>query len=339
MTPRERVYAALDHRPTDIVPYQVNLTVPAREALAEFYGDPGFEAGIGNHLASASVIRIEYGVTDEKGYYTDEFGVTWDRRADRDIGMPHPALDAGSLSSFGMPDPAAPGRFDGLVRLRAEEPDRFLLMAVDFSLFERCWTLAGMDTFLMAMVADKPFAEALLDRVLEFNLEVIRLGLAACPEVDAVIFGDDFGAQTGVMMGPALWREMLAPRLAKQYAAVREGGKKVFIHSCGKVDELFDDLVEMGLDCFNPFQPEVMDVFELKERFAGRLAFYGGISTQQLLPYGSPEEVEEKVAELLTRLGAAGGYIAAPAHAVPGDAPPENLHAMIEVLKGQEGRG
>jgi len=174
--------------------------------------------------------------------------------------------------------------------------------------------------------------------VLEFNLEVIRLGLQACPDLDGVIFGDDFGTQTGVMMGPALWREMLAPRLARQYAAVRERGRKVFIHSCGKVDELFEDLVDMGLDCFNPFQPEVMDVFELKKRFAGRLAFYGGISTQQLLPYGTPEEVREKVAELLERLGREGGYIAAPAHAVPGDAPAENLHAMIEVLKEQTPR-
>ena len=339
MTPRQRVAAALEHRATDFVPYQVNLTVPARERLAAFYGDPGFEAGIGNHLAGVSVIRIEYGVRDAEGFYTDEFGVRWDRRADRDIGMPRPVLDAGSLSSFEMPDPAAPGRFEGLVRARAEAPDRFLLMAVDFSLFERSWTLAGMEEFLVAMAADKPFAGRLLDRVLEFNLEVIRLGLEACPDLDGVIFGDDFGTQTGVMMGPALWRQMLAPRLARQYAAVAGRGKKVFIHSCGKVDELFDDLVEMGLDCFNPFQPEVMDVFTLKKRFAGRLAFYGGISTQQLLPYGSPQEVREKVAELLEKLGAAGGYIAAPAHAVPGDAPAENLNAMIEVLRGQGGRG
>ncbi len=338
MTPRERVQAALGHRPADIVPYNVNLTVPARAKLAEFYGDPDFVAGIGNHLASAPVIRIEYGVTDEEGCYTDEFGVRWDRRVDPDIGMPHPVLKGNSLASLKLPDPAAPGRFEGLLRLRAEEPDRFLLMAVDFSLFERCWTLAGMDTFLMAMAADKPFAAGLLDRVLEFNLEVIRLGLQACPDLDGVIFGDDFGTQTGVMMGPALWREMLAPRLARQYAAVRERGRKVFIHSCGKVDELFEDLVDMGLDCFNPFQPEVMDVFELKKRFAGRLAFYGGISTQQLLPYGTPEEVREKVAELLERLGREGGYIAAPAHAVPGDAPAENLHAMIEVLKEQTPR-
>ncbi|HOX08660.1 MAG TPA: uroporphyrinogen decarboxylase family protein, partial [Planctomycetota bacterium] len=130
-------------------------------------------------------------------------------------------------------------------------------------------------------------------------------------------------------------RELLKPRLARQYAAVRERGKKVFIHSCGKVDEIFDDLVEIGLDCFNPFQPEVIDVFATKERYRGRLAFYGGISTQQLLPYGSPNEVREKVAELIERLGKSGGYIASPAHAIPGDAPAENIHAMIEVLKGQ----
>ena len=75
------------------------------------------------------------------------------------------------------------------------------------------------------------------------------------------------------------------------YAAVREAGKFVMIHSCGDVDELFDDLIAIGLNCFNPFQPEVMDVYELLPRYRGRLAFHGGLSTQRTLPFGSAEDV------------------------------------------------
>ena len=118
------------------------------------------------------------------------------------------------------------------------------------------------------------------------------------------------------------------------YAVVRDAGKYVMIHSCGKVDELFDDLIGIGLNCFNPFQPEVMDVFDLMKRYKSRLAFHGGLSTQQTLPYGSVEDVRNETAALL-QAGRDGGYIFAPAHAVEGDVPLENILAFIEILHAQ----
>ena len=106
-------------------------------------------------------------------------------------------------------------------------------------------------------------------------------------DIDAVYFGDDWGQQHGLQMGPRLWREFILPQLERMYAVVREAGKFVMIHSCGDVDELFDDLVAIGLNCFNPFQPEVMDVYSLLPRYRGRLAFHGGLSTQRTLPFGT----------------------------------------------------
>jgi uroporphyrinogen decarboxylase len=85
-------------------------------------------------------------------------------------------------------------------------------------------------------------------------------------------------------MGPDLWREYVKPVLAPMYGVVRRAGKAVMIHSCGDVDELFPDLVELGVGCFNPFQPEVKDVRGLLRDWKGRLAFHGGLSTQRLLP-------------------------------------------------------
>ncbi|MCX7041072.1 MAG: hypothetical protein NT005_18315, partial [Spirochaetes bacterium] len=118
------------------------------------------------------------------------------------------------------------------------------------------------------------------------------------------------------------------------YGLVKAKGKRVFIHSCGRVDELFPDLIEVGVDVFNPFQPEVMDVEEVKRRYGGELTFFGGISTQKTLPYGTVAEVKDEVRRLVDRVGRDGGYIAAPAHDVPKDAKSENIAAMIEVLKG-----
>ncbi len=120
------------------------------------------------------------------------------------------------------------------------------------------------------------------------------------------------------------------------YAAVREAGKLVMIHSCGNVDELFDALVDAGVNCFNPFQPEVTDVYALLPRYRGRLAFHGGLSTQRTLPFAAPGQVQAETRCLL-ETGAEGGYIFAPAHDVEGDVPLENLLAMIETVQSQSG--
>ncbi|MBN1346815.1 MAG: hypothetical protein JXQ73_29255 [Phycisphaerae bacterium] len=335
MTHKQRVTTVLRHERPDKVPYHVGFTVPARQKMAEFYGDADFASKIGNHLAVVPVIRVEWGVRGPDGYYTDEFGLRWNRQVDADIGMPEGNLTREKLNDFHWPDPDAPNRFDRLAETVERQSDQFVVMALDFSLFERAWGLVGLERFLLAMIEDLPFVEALLDRILAFNLDVLDAGLRRCPDVDAVYFGDDFGSQLGVMMGAGRWRELLMPRLARQYARVRDHGKFVFIHSCGKVGELFDDLVNIGVSCFNPFQPEVIDIYETKEKYRGRLAFWGGISTQQLLPYGTPGEVRAEVERILEKVGREGGYIAAPAHDTPGDVPAENIAAMLDVLQSQ----
>jgi uroporphyrinogen decarboxylase len=120
------------------------------------------------------------------------------------------------------------------------------------------------------------------------------------------------------------------------FAPVREAGRHVFLHSCGCVAAIFDDLVDIGLSVFNPFQPEVMDVFALKRKYHGRLAFHGGMSVQKVLPFGTPAEVREAAARLVDA-GRDGGYVFSPSHAVPPDVPPENLVAMMDVLRSQPG--
>ena len=335
VTNRERVLAAVGHRQPDKVPYDIRFTQPAHAKMVAYYGDPRFESRLGNcftwlrpHLPDARFVEVAPNI------WQDEFGVQWDRHVDKDIGVVcNRLVTPENVHRFEFPDPNDPGRYSSFDKMIAPNGDTAVLVSLGFALFERAWTLAGMEAVLMAMVSDKPFANALLDRILEFNLAIIE---HACTQrVDIFRFGDDWGHQRGVLMGPALWREFIKPRFKQMCQAVRSRGKLVMLHCCGKVDELFPDLIECGLDIFNPFQPEVMDVFEIKKRHGDALTFYGGISIQRTLPFGTVQEVRDEVRRLIDRVGESGGYIASPSHDIPGDAKPENIAAMIEVLQNQ----
>jgi uroporphyrinogen decarboxylase len=334
MTPRARVLEALNHRQPDAVPYHVTFTAPARQTMAAYYGDPDFELKLGNCL---TVVRTRLPVTDvpgRPGVQRDEFGVMWDRTVDPDIGtVCNTVITPESLDSYLFPDPYDPARFAGFRSALAQQDEQLVVATIAFTLFERAWTLAGMENVLMAMAADEGFINALFDRILDYDMAVTRKALTY--PVDAMRFGDDWGQQQGLIMGPTLWRKYIKPRIARLYALVKSSGKKVFIHSCGKVQEILPDLIECGVDVFNPFQPEVMDVEEIKALHGERLTFFGGISTQKTLPYATPSRVREEVRRLCGTIGRGGGYIASPAHDIPADARPENIAAMIEELQRQ----
>jgi len=334
VTVRERVIASLDHRQPDRTPYHVGFTEPSRKAMAAWYGDARFEEKLGNCLLTLGTEPDGAWREVRPGVWVDQFGVEWDRSIDRDIGnVVNRLVTPQNVARYRFPDPAEPSRWKRHRELIAAAGDRYVVTNLGFSLFERAWTLAGMETVLAAMIEEPAFVHALLDRILAYDLAIIERACAF--PIDAMMFGDDWGQQRGLIMGPVLWREFIGPRVRAMYAAVKAAGKKVFIHSCGKVEGLFPDLVAAGLDCFNPFQPEVIDVVEAKRAHGGRLAFYGGISTQRTLPYGTEAQVRDEVRRLIDRVGRDGGYIAAPAHDIPRDAKPGNIAAMIEELQNQ----
>ncbi len=334
MTVRERVIASLAHRQPDRTPYHVGFTEPSRAAMAAWYGDTRFEEKLGNCLLTLGTEPDGAWREVRPDVWVDQFGVQWDRSIDKDIGnVVNRLVTPETLASFHFPDPAEPSRWSRHAGLIAAAGDHYVVTNLGFSLFERAWTLAGMENVLVAMVESPGFVHELLDAILAYNLAIIDRACAF--PIDAMMFGDDWGQQRGLIMGPALWREFIGPRVRAMYAAVKRAGKRVFIHSCGKVDGLFAELADAGLDCFNPFQPEVIDVAEAKRAHGERLSFYGGISTQRTLPYGTVDEVRAEVRRLLEVVGRDGGLIASPAHAIPKDAKSANIAAMIEELQNQ----
>jgi len=225
--------------------------------------------------------------------------------------------------------------FDGIPKAIEKNSDTCRVFNIGFSLYERAWTLRGMENLMMDFYDNPDFVHELLRSIADYNIVHVKEALKY--DIDAVHFGDDWGQQIGLQMGPDIWRKFIAPQLQRMYRVVQDAGKFVSIHSCGDVDELFDDLIVLGLNCFNPFQPEVMDVEALIKQYRGRLAFHGGLSTQKTLPYGSVQDVRKETRWLL-ELGKEGSYILSPAHAVEGDVPLENMLAFIELAQQQTGK-
>lgn len=334
MLKREVVRLVLEGKRPPYVPWSLGFTREAKQKLQRHYGCEDIERPLENHLLK---LGSDIGFFTELGDHRvrDVFGVVWDRSIDRDIGnVQGQVLARPTLAGYELPDPLDPRYFADIPAKIDRFPDRFRVFQIGFSLYERAWTLRGMKSLLVDFYDHPAFVHDLLRAIADYNIAQAQAAMRY--PIDAVYFGDDWGQQHGLQMGPRLWREFIYPELKRMYAAVRSAGKRVMIHSCGDVDELFDELVEIGLNCFNPFQPEVMDVAALLPRYRGRLAFYGGLSTQQTLPFGTVDQVRAETARLL-ELGRDGGYLFAPAHDVEGDVPTANMLAAIEVLHGQPG--
>jgi len=315
------------------VPWYIEFTARPAALLRAHFNAEDLDLCVANHMFTyrPPTRRFEQ---EAPGLFRDMYGTLWDRTIDKDIGTPRSfALPEPSLDGYDFP--ACAGGEAETRRAIAAHPGVAVRLSLGFSLFERAWALRGMENMLLDMIERPAFVHELLDAICEHDLRVLDWALQFNPDI--LHFGDDWGQQHGLIMGPRLWRQFIKPRAARLYARGHEAGKIVSIHTCGDVSEILDDLVEIGVNLFNPFQPEVMDTAAVARKYRGRLAFHGGLSIQRVLPFGTPDEVRAETRRLIDEFGREGGYVFAPAHAVPADVPLRNILAFLEVLYEQPG--
>lgn len=332
MTKRERVICALNHRQPDRVPYNIFWTRQEYDKMARYYNDSRFNEKIGNCIAlSGDDSAFEYIGND---CFRDHFGVIWDRSgADKDIGViKNLILPEPDLSGFSLPEVNERSLRKKYEKLMEEKKNgKFVFGSVGFCMFERAWTLCGMENTLIYMLSEKDFLHDLFDMICERNLKIIDIGLEY--DIDGFHFGDDWGQQKGMIMGAPLWREFIKPRMQRMYEKVKERGLYVSQHSCGDIQTILNDEIEIGLDCYQTFQPEIYDIEVCKSTFGKKLTFWGGISTQRLLASSPCDEVEREMRRIVSILNREGGYILAPTHAVENDVPAETMDRFIKVAE------
>jgi uroporphyrinogen decarboxylase len=277
---------------------------------------------------------------DHKGILVSEWGIPY-RRASQGDGhyslAGHPLKDAtlADLGTYPWPDPLAPARFAGLAEEARALCDSECAVVGNLGwpeIFGMAWYLRGFENFLMDLLTDKDMAHAVLRRVTDFNTARYARFLELVGDaIDALYFGDDLGSQDGLFISPNTYREMIKPYHAELVGAIRSSTKAyILFHSCGSIAPLVDDLIEIGIDIINPVQVTArgMDTVALKQRFGARVAFWGAIDTQHVMPTGSPAQVRAEVRRRITELGDGGGYVIAPTHVIQADVPTENVLAL-----------
>jgi uroporphyrinogen decarboxylase len=204
------------------------------------------------------------------------------------------------------------------------------------SIFNCAQGLRGHANFMMDLMINKPFAEALIQRILDFRVENMKRCLGRLGKyVDIVECSDDLGTQNGPMISPAVYREMLMPAHAKLFEVIRGYGKYSILHSCGSVCDLIPFFIGSGLDILNPIQLSArgMQPEKLKREFGHDLTFWGGgCDTQKVLPQGTPQEVAEEVKRNTEIFGKGGWFVFAQVHNIQPDVPVENIIAMYGAL-------
>jgi len=262
----------------------------------------------------------------------DDWGVGYDMSQEGLCFCRFPLENEDDVQSYQFPDPNREGMMDFAIEAVAKFGETHMVSAFHHVLiFERYWTLRGMENAMVDLLVNRDMAEELLDKITDYQVQFAKNFVSA--GVGCARTGDDYGCQNGMLMSPDLWRELIKPRLARIWQVYKEAGLPIVHHSCGDIRPIIPDLIEMGLDVLNDCQPEAMPIEELSEKFGSKIAFYGGLSTQQVMPFGSRDEIFEEVRRVVSILGKHRGYILSPGIALTSDVPFENVIALLEAFK------
>lgn len=338
MNSKERVHKALNREPVDRIPVFMwfhpstarrlasVLEIPPTR-LAEALGDDIRQTWVNNNYAMEGIVHEREGEC-----HTDVWGITWRREGEFNqiVNSPlaHADRDACLAYAFPWQEVESLLALMGPVVRAAEK--YYIGCDVSPCIFEMYARIRGLESAALDLAMDPELAAVMLARCADFS---VRLSEEACARfpLDWLWTGDDVAGQQALIMNPVTWRDLIKPHLKRIADVGKASGLPVAYHCCGALAAIIPDLIEIGIDVLNPVQCNCpgMNPVELKREYGDRLAFMGGVDTQNLLPNGSATEVYRATVELIegmTRDG--GGYILAASHAVPPETPDENIFAM-----------
>lgn len=300
--------------------------------------------GIRRRLPSSA--HVKEWSDDEFMYYRDEWGIV--RRMPTERGLYYdicasPLADAESprdIERYAFPDPIDDARFEGAreeALAMRNSGYAVVLGSVCAGMMEMALWMRGFENFFCDLSWNRALAEALIDKIWELKMRYWERALALLGDVvDVVQEGDDYGGQQGLLIDPRLWRELFKPRLRELFTHIkRQAPVFIFFHSCGSIYDIIPDLIEAGIDALNPVQVAAanMDTAKLKREFGDAITFWGGgVDTQRILPYGTPDEVRAEVRKRIEDLAPGGGFVFSAVHNIQADVPPENIIALWEVV-------
>jgi len=336
---RDYVLNQIRHRDTQPVPYSLPIEPNVAERLDAHYGGKDWRKRLTPYIVGCGAVETDIRENISATHQRDGYGGIW--RVDRrPWHLEQPPLSKPSLQGYDFPKPERflrPEWKERAFKTCAANRDKFLVGGLGWGLFERSWNLRGFENALMDAIAEPEFYEEILDRLTGLYLAFVKYTVDL--PIDGVLFGDDWGDQRGVILGPDRWRRFLKPRWAKIYAAVHQAGKIVMAHSCGSVAEIMPDIIEIGMDVLEACQPEAagMNPYELKAKWGDKITFWGCLGSQSTVPFGAPGEIKAEVQHLWREVGRGGGFILAPAKPLQPETPTENAVAVLEAFTNQAG--
>ena len=331
MTPRELTQAAFRFEEVAPVPYWIPVDGTVSERLDEWYGAAEWRDRLVSYITGWHCVGGGGAENIGENLVRDPFGYVF--RTGQLMHLERPALEKPSLDGYVWPEAESLADWDAVAKDYAAM-SAYRLCGMSFGFFERASFIRGVEELLIDMIERPQFVHDLMDGYLDVRLKLIDLIIDRVP-VEAIFDGGDDCDQRGPMMGLERWREFIGPRLARVVEHVHHRGLPVIAHMCGNVRPLIDDLLAMGLDGLESLQAEAMDVYELKEKVAGRMWLIGGMGVQSTLPFGTPDEVRAETKKLMREMGRGGGYVLGPAKPLMEGVPVENAAAFIETALEQ----
>jgi len=201
------------------------------------------------------------------------------------------------------------------------------------TIFETAWLMRDMNQFLQDMYLNQPLIEAIIEQITYLRVEqAIHFTKAG---VDIIRLGDDIVTQRGLLFSKEFYRKFFKPSVKKIVEEVKRINPEVlvFMHSCGKIEEMIPEYIDCGIDILNPVQPECNDLVYIEKEFGSDIAFWGGLGVQSVLPNGTPDDVRSAVIDTQNILGKRGSWLAAPAHILDPTIPWENIIAFVDSAK------